>query len=213
MRYNNSNTKVMKNIRSITKKNLSGLIQSLLKLLPILILTLAITSCSSIKVAADYDKEANFVNYKTFAFFKTGIDKAEISDIDKRRILRAVESELLAQGYTKSENPDLLVSIFTKSQQRVDVYNNNWGMGAWGWGGYGPWGMGGPGGWGMNQQPMVSTQSEGTLFIDLIDANKKELVWQGMGTGYLPRNIEKKDARIKEFVSKVMEKFPPEVKK
>jgi hypothetical protein len=73
--------------------------------------------------------------------------------------------------------------------------------------------MGGPGGWGMNQQPMVSTQSEGTLFIDLIDANKKELVWQGMGTGYLPRNIEKKDARIKEFVSKVMEKFPPEVKK
>jgi hypothetical protein len=213
MRYNNSNTKVMKNIRSITKKNLSGLIQSLLKLLPILILTLAITSCSSIKVAADYDKEANFVNYKTFAFFKTGIDKAEISDIDKRRILRAVESELLTQGYTKSENPDLLVSIFTKSQQRVDVYNNNWGMGAWGWGGYGPWGMGGPGGWGMNQQPMVSTQSEGTLFIDLIDANKKELVWQGMGTGYLPRNIEKKDVRIKEFVSKVMEKFPPEVKK
>jgi hypothetical protein len=172
-----------------------------------------ITSCSSIRVAADYDKEANFDSYKTFAFFKTGIDKAEISDLDKRRILRAIESELLAQGYTKSENPDLLVSIFTKSQQRVDVYNNNWGMGAWGWGGYGPWGMGGPGGWGMNQQPMVSTQSEGTLFIDLIDANKKELVWQGMGTGYLPRNIEKKDERIKEFVSKVMEKFSPEVKK
>ncbi|MFT5847451.1 DUF4136 domain-containing protein [Psychroserpens sp.] len=205
----------MKKTRHIEEhlKSVDELNRRVLKLLPILLLTLAISSCSSIKVAADYDKEANFANYKTFAFFKTGIDKAEISDIDKRRILRAVESELLTQGYTKSENPDLLVSIFTKSQQRVDVYNNNWGMGAWGWGGYGPWGMGGPGGWGMNQQPMVSTQSEGTLFIDLIDANKKELVWQGMGTGYLPRNIEKKDVRIKEFVSKVMEKFPPEVKK
>jgi hypothetical protein len=205
----------MKKTRHIEEhlKSVDELNRRVLKLLPILLLTLAISSCSSIKVAADYDKEANFANYKTFAFFKTGIDKAEISDIDKRRILRAVESELLTQGYTKSENPDLLVSIFTKSQQRVDIYNNNWGMGAWGWGGYGPWGMGGPGGWGMNQQPMVSTQSEGTLFIDLIDANKKELVWQGMGTGYLPRNIEKKDVRIKEFVSKVMEKFPPEVKK
>jgi hypothetical protein len=205
----------MKKTRHIEEhlKSVDELNRRVLKLLPILLLTLAISSCSSIKVAADYDKEANFANYKTFAFFKTGIDKAEISDIDKRRILRAVESELLTQGYTKSENPDLLVSIFTKSQQRVDVYNNNWGMGAWGWGGYGPWGMGGPGGWGMNQQPMVSTQSEGTLFIDLIDANKKELVWQGMGTGYLPRNIEKKDERIKEFVSKVMEKFSPEVKK
>ncbi|MFT4611332.1 MAG: hypothetical protein ACJA1H_000624 [Glaciecola sp.] len=183
----------------------------LLKLTPILIVILAITSCSSVKVAADYDKEANFDDFKTFAFFKTGIDKAEISDLDKRRILRAIESELLAQGYTKSEKPDLLVSIFTKSQQRVDVYNNNWGVGGWGWGGYGRWGMGGVGGW--NQQPSVSTRSEGTLFIDLIDAKEKELVWQGMGTGYISQNVEKKDERIKEFVSKVMEKFPPGIEK
>lgn len=187
----------------------------ILKLLPILFVTFAITSCSSVKVAADYDKDANFNNYKTFAFFKTGIDKAEISDLDKRRILRAVESELLTQGYVKSEDPDLLVSIFTKAQTRVDVYNNNWGwggFGGWGWGG---WGMGGFGpGWGMGMnQPAVSTQSEGTLFIDLIDAKKKELVWQGMGTGFLSRKIEKKEERIKEFVSKVMEKFPPEIEK
>jgi hypothetical protein len=85
-------------------------------------------------------------------------------------------------------------------------------MGGWGWGGFGPWGMGRFGGMGMNQ-PMVSTQSEGTLFIDLIDAKEKELIWQGMGTGYISRNLEKKDERIKEFVSKVMEKFPPEVQK
>ncbi|TXE17590.1 DUF4136 domain-containing protein [Psychroserpens burtonensis] len=194
--------------------NTSGVGRKILRIAPILILLMFITSCSSIKVAADYDKEANFDSYKTFAFFKTGIDKAEISDLDKRRILRAIENELLAQGYIKSENPDLLVSIFTKSQQRVDVYNNNWGMGGWGWGGFGPWGMGRFGGMGMGMnQPMISTQSEGTLFIDLVDAREKELVWQGMGTGYLPRNIEKKDERIKEFVSKVMEKFPPEVQK
>jgi len=33
------------------------------------------------QVAADYDKEANFDSYNTFAFFKPGIDKAEISDL------------------------------------------------------------------------------------------------------------------------------------
>ncbi|SDR65927.1 protein of unknown function [Formosa sp. Hel1_31_208] len=189
--------------------------KKLLKLLSIVMVTLVISSCSSVRVAADYDKAADFNNYKSFAFFKTGIDKAEISDLDKRRILRAIESELLAKGFTKSENPDILVSIFTKSQQRVDVYNNAWGMGAWGWGGFGPWGGGfGPGwGWGWNQQPMVSTRSEGTLFIDLIDAKKKELIWQGMGTGYLPRNVEKKEERINEFVSKVMEKYPPKMEK
>lgn len=126
---------------------------SLFKTIPLLAFFVLVSSCSSVRVAADYDKKANFNNYKTFAFFKTGIDKAEISDLDKRRILRAIEAELLAKGFTKSENPDLLISLFTKSNQRVDVYNNAWGNGAWGWGGWGPWGGFGPGwGWvGINQ--------------------------------------------------------------
>ncbi|GGK09970.1 hypothetical protein GCM10007962_00180 [Yeosuana aromativorans] len=175
----------------------------ILKTLPLLGLLFVVTSCTSVRVATDYDRKANFNDYKTFAFFKTGIDKAEISDLDKRRILRAIETELLAKGFTKSENPDLLISLFTKSNQRVDVYNNYWGYGGWGWGGYGPgWG------WGWNQ-PNVSTSTEGTLYIDLIDAKKKELVWQGMGTGYLSRNMDKKEERIKEFVSEIMKQYPP----
>jgi len=193
--------------------------KKILKTLSLLALLIVVSSCSSIQVTADYDKKADFNTYKTFAFFKTGIDKAEINDIDKRRILRAIESELLAKGLTKSENPDLLISLFTKSQQRVDVYNNAWGMGAWGWGGFGPgWGWGGYGpgwgwGWGWNNQPAVSTTTEGTLFIDLIDTKKKELIWQGMGTGYLSRKVEKKEERIKEFVSTIMQKYPPELSK
>lgn len=160
-------------------------------------------SCSSVRVASDYDRAADFNSYKTFAFFKTGIDKAEISDLDKRRILRAIEAEMMAKGFTKSENPDLLVSIFTKSQERVNVYNNTWGLGGWGWGGFGPgWG------WGWNQ-PMVSTSTQGTLYIDLIDANKKELVWQGIGRGYISQDMNRKEERIKEFVMKIMEKYPP----
>lgn len=192
----------LKKIKQINMKKL-------LKFTPILVFTILLSSCSSVRVAADYDKEANFDQYKTFAFFKPGIDKAEISDIDKRRILRAIEAELLAKGMTKSKNPDMLVSIFTKSNQRVDVYNNAWGAGAWGWGGFNRWGWGwGPGfGWAGNQ---VSTRTEGMLFIDLIDTKKKELIWQGSGTGYLvTRNVEKKEARIKEFVAKTMEQFPP----
>ena len=174
----------------------------IIKLLPIALVAMVITSCSSVRVAADYDKQVNFDQYKTFAFFKSGVDKAEISDLDKKRILRAIEAELLAKGYTKSEDPDMLVSIFTKSNQRVDVYNNTWGFGAWGWGAPG-WG------WGWNMQPNVSTRTQGVLFVDLIDAKKKELVWQGQGTGYLSTNMDKKEERIKEFVAKIMEKYPP----
>ncbi|MFA5300397.1 MAG: DUF4136 domain-containing protein [Lutibacter sp.] len=96
-----------------------------IKFLPLLLLFL-VASCSSIKVSADYDTKADFSKYNTFAFYKKGIDKVEISDLDKRRILTAVESEMLAMGFTKSDNPDLLVNIFTKTVQKVDIYNDNY---------------------------------------------------------------------------------------
>jgi hypothetical protein len=167
-----------------------------------------LSSCNSVKVVADYDSKADFNSYKTFAFYKPGIDKAAISDLDKKRVLRAIESELLAKGFMKSENPDLLVSFFTKSRERVNVnQNNNMGFG---WGlGWNPWMMNG-----MNNNINVSQFTEGTLFVDFIDAKKKELVWQGIGTGALKiDNREKKEARIKEFVKEIISKFPPEENK
>ncbi|WP_411039844.1 DUF4136 domain-containing protein [Subsaxibacter sp. CAU 1640] len=172
-----------------------------MKIAHLVVLLILTSSCSSVRVASDYDKNANFDTYKTFAFYKPGIDKAEISDLDKRRILRAIEAELLAKGFTKSENPDLLVSIFTKSRERVNVYNNGWGPYGYGWG-WSPW-------YWNNYNTSISTSTEGTLYLDLIDANKKELIWQGMGTGYLSQKMDKKEERIKEFVAKIMEKYPP----
>ena len=62
-----------------------------LKLVPLLLL-FVFTSCATVRVASDYDKEANFNSYNSFAFYKPGIDKAKISDLDKKRILRAIET-------------------------------------------------------------------------------------------------------------------------
>ena len=182
-----------------------------MKFIKLLLLTLVIlfSSCSAVKVAVDYDSKVDFKKYKTFAFYKTGIDKAEISDLDKKRILRAIELELSLLGLVKSENPDMLVSIFTKSREKVNVnQNNNFGYGfGWGWN---PWMWNG-----MNNNSMnISQYTEGTLFIDFIDKQKKELVWQGVGTGALKiQNLEKKEARVKEFVKEIVSRFPPQKNK
>ena len=166
-----------------------------LKLLSLIIL-ITLSSCSSVMVNADYDKKVSFANYKSYAYLKSGIDKAEISDLDKKRILNAIDEVMPTKGFSKSDTPDVLISIFTKETERVDVHQNfGWG---WGWNPY--WGMG------FNS---VYTTPEGTLFIDIIDAKTKELVWQGEGSGYLTKNTEKKDARIMEFVSKILEQYPP----
>ena len=171
-----------------------------IKLLPLLLL-FVLGSCSSVRVANDYDTKADFSKYKSYAFHRTGIDKAEISDLDKRRILRAIEDEMTKKGFTKSESPDMLVSFFTKSNENINIsqYGPHWG---WGWG----WGWG-PGFWGSHTS--VSRNTEGTLFIDLIDASNKELVWQGQGEGVLTNETEKKEERIREFVAKILEQYPP----
>jgi hypothetical protein len=99
----------------------------------------------------------------------------------------------------KSDNPDLLVNIFTEAEEQINIYQNNFG---WGWG---PgWGWG----WGM---PMtnVSRNVEGSLFIDLIDRNKNQLVWQGLGKGILSIDMDQKEERINEIVMKIMAKYPP----
>lgn len=174
----------------------------LLKPLFILLL-LSTVSCVSVKVTSDYDTKTDFSKFKTFAFYKTGIDKVELSDLDKRRILHAIEDQLLAKGMTKSENPDILVSIFTKSKENINVYDNNY----YGW--Y-PWYYG-SGFYGRDMYDNATKSTEGTLFIDFIDASKKELAWQGVGVGLLNFTDDKvkKDERIKEFVIEIMKKYPP----
>ena len=164
-------------------------------------------SCATVRVASDFDEEVTFSKYKSFAFYKPGIDKAEISDLDKKRILRAIEANLILKGFTKSETPDILINIFTKTEENINVFQNNWGVAGW----YGPgWGWN-PWFWGPNFNT-VSRVTEGTLYIDLIDAEKKELVWQGMGTSALTNYREKKQEKINEIVSAIMKTYPPEKK-
>jgi hypothetical protein len=174
-----------------------------LKFLPLLLLFI-LTSCSSVKVNQDYDKNADFSQYKTYAYHKSGIDKVEISDLDKKRILRSIDEDLSAKGFTKSENPDVIINFFTKEREQVDVsqFNAGWGYG-WGYG-WNPYFWGG--------RTSINRYSEGTLTIDIIEAKKKELIWQGQGEGVLTKNTDKKDEKIKEFVTKILEQYPPKKK-
>ena len=79
------------------------------------------------------------------------------------------------------------------------MYNNNFGYG-WGWN---PWYYGGYG-------STVSSSTEGSLYIDLIDTKTNELVWQGVGTATLvTHDMEKKEERIREIVREILAVYPP----
>jgi len=163
-----------------------------------LFLFLFLFSCSSIYVISDHDATIDFKSYKTFAYLKSGIDKAEISDLDKRRILKSIDLELESKGLNKSKNPDLLITFSTNSKEKIyintDYLYSNWH--------YNPYFFG----------PMRSfpiNQIEGTLYINLIDSKTKKLIWQGKGRGGLSDYIKNRDEKISAFVSEILNNFPP----
>ena len=166
---------------------------------------LVLTSCTSIRVFTDHDSSVEFSDYKTFAYLKPEIDKVELSDLDKRRILKALDRVMKNKGYAKSETPDLLVSFDTRAKEKVYVNNmgGNWGWSPWFWN---PWW-----GFGPNYNSNVSTQTEGILYINLIDAESKQLIWQGKGRGFIGEFTKNRDERINLFVEEILTYYPPEI--
>jgi hypothetical protein len=161
-------------------------------------------SCSSIKVSSDFDKTAGFTSYKTYAFTPEAL-ALPLDDINRNRLLAAVEKELAAKGFTKSDNPDVLIdlNIKTQTQQTATATNS---------GGY--YGRGyryGYGGGFSTTTINYDTYTDGTLFIDMIDATKKQLVWQGRGTKTLDKDAsqQRREENINYAVEQIFVKYPP----
>jgi hypothetical protein len=168
------------------------------------ILLLVLASCSSVSVKYDYDKATDFHTYKTYAWSAREIphDALAQNPLMKKRVRLAVDETLGAMGYslTEQDQADFVVVIHAGVKERMRVQD----YGRYGW--YDPWW--GP--WGGRVE--VSYYEEGTLVIDVVDAEKKELVWRGMGTGIVRKYAkpEKMQKDIDEDVTKILANFPPE---
>ena len=169
------------------------------KLAVLLIGLLALPACSSITTSADYDRAVDFSKLKSYAWKDVGPSQNAILE---GRIKSAVDATLASKGLRKvDDNPELWVVAHTRlsKEMQVNTYNTGWGYG-WGW----------RGGAGMT----TSTVSEipvGNLMVDLVDANRKQLVWRGSASKTLEPNAspEKKEKNLNEAVQKMFASYPP----
>ena len=161
-------------------------------------------SCSSIKVSSDFDKTAGFSSYKTYAFTPEAL-ALPLDDINRNRLLGAIEKELAAKGFSKSDNPDVLIDLNIKTQTQQTATATNTG------GYYGRGYRYGYGGGFSTTTINYDTYTDGTLFIDMIDATKKQLVWQGRGTKTLDENAsqQRREENINYAVKQIFVKYPP----
>ena len=168
-----------------------------------------LAGCSSITVKTDFDPSVDFTKYKTYSWYTGKMpedDALARNPLIRKRVMASVDKVLASKGYQKVEdgNPDFVVIVHGATKQKTQVSSYGYGMygyGRWGygWGGYGPSGID------------VYQYDEATLFVDIADFTKKELVWRGTGTDVVSGSSDPEEIQehIDEAVSQILQDFPP----
>jgi hypothetical protein len=175
---------------------------------------LALAGCATgPQVRTDYDRSADFTQYRSFAFASPlGTDRAGYQTIVSQHLKAATQRELEARGLRRDDAaPQLLVNFNAQLSDKVRVTTvpgPAWGMG-YGRGYYGyraglysawPW---------YRDETIVTPYQEGTLNIDVVDAARKQLVWEGVVIGTVTQAaLDDVQAAIDAAVAAAFAKYP-----
>jgi len=168
----------------------------------LVVVLLAMLCCSSVTVRTDFDEQADFSAYHTFALMpvkrhpphRKAALKNKPDKLVQKRIERAIEHNLLSRGLEQAPpgRSDLLVFYHTGVKNKVDVERYGYHYGRWGR---------------VHRTTVVHRYKEGALVIDLIDRRSKELVWRGIGTGVMAGDSRSSE-KISAIVGQILASYP-----
>lgn len=174
---------------------------------------------AKLKVNYDYDKTADFGQFKTFAVATPSAAQMAaanekypntVNQLTEGYLTNAIISQMESKGYTQSETPDLKVVYNIKIQTQTQYNATTTGMGGpglWGGGFYG--GFYGYGGFGGMANTTVTPEdyNTGSIVIDVVSTKTNTLVWYGGGSGVLSENSKKSEENIDKNIAAIFEKY------
>ena len=165
-----------------------------------LILIVFMSSCAPIYVNYDYEKNADFSQYKTYNYYSN--IETGLNELDSKRLMNILDIEMKTKGFSLSETPDFYINI--KSQEFQGVQQSSVGVGI------GSTGRNFGGGLSMGI-PIGQTNINREIIIDFVDESKVGLFWQAVTeTNYNPKSTpERKEERFRTLVQKVLSGYPP----
>jgi Domain of unknown function (DUF4136) len=168
-------------------------------------LSLVVGCASKPDIRADADPNANFAGYKTFGFFDNlATDKSRYSTMITSRLKDATRREMQMRGYAEAQqDPQLLVNFNTNVESRTELHSTPSG-GFYGYrsGMYGAWSS-------YPSETYTTQYQEGTLAIDIVDAAKKQLVWQGVAQARLTEAmLNNPTDTIDSIIGDIFAKYP-----
>jgi hypothetical protein len=155
---------------------------------------------SAQQVKTDYDRSANFGQYKTYSWEQVKTKDPLYVD----RIKNAVNAALAAKGWTQADSAgdvSIVAMEITHEQQTLNTYYDGFG-GGWGWRRFGGGGLG-------EATTTTETYKVGTLVVDLFDTRTKQLIWRGTASDTISNNSSKNIQNLDKGVEKLFKQFPP----
>jgi len=159
-------------------------------------------SAAAQQVQTDFDKGIDFAQYKTYSWKEVQVRNT----LWESRIKHAVDSQLAAKGWKQvDDGGDVVVLAIgtTRTKRTLETFYDGVG-GGWRWRGFGGFGT---------STTTEQDYKEGTLVVDMFDANSKQLVWRGNAEDMLSGDPDKNEKKLDKAVVKMFKKFPPQAKK
>jgi hypothetical protein len=153
--------------------------------------------------------DADLSKYSTFGFpEQTGTDRGGYSTLVTSYFKSAVRDQMERRGYHYvDENPDLLVNFYAKVHERTETrsdptYSAAYGYYGYRYGLYGAWPL-------YDSDVYTVTYPIGTANIDIVDARRKQMIWEGVAQGRL-RDEDMNNPResISRVVTQLFARFP-----
>ncbi|MEX1309013.1 MAG: DUF4136 domain-containing protein [Candidatus Sulfomarinibacteraceae bacterium] len=170
----------------------------------VVLLVLAAASAAAMDIYVDYDRSGRFSWYKTWAWAETEETSLKgHNDLMHSRIKNAIE-HYISQGrlIEDTENPQLYITYHAVSSPAMKVNPVSFGVGFGGgwamdpyWGGVGV------------STASAATYEQGTLIIDIWEAETKKLVWRGVAVDAFVDDPKKADKKINQAIEKMIKKW------
>jgi hypothetical protein len=170
---------------------------------------IALAGCASgPDIRADYDKAADFGKYRTYGFVaNAGTDSGDYRALATQMLQSAASRQMEQRGYTRAENPDLVINFKGKLEEKTDIesvpaphYGPGWGYGGWYGAPYGGWG---------GTEVTTRRYNVGTLVMDIVDREKRQVVFQGGISDVVTKEMQQnREATISKAVEHLFSQYP-----
>jgi hypothetical protein len=161
-------------------------------------LAASVSGCSSISTSYDYDDTYDFSRLRTYDWLPVPMDQKQ-NELILKRVKTELSAGLTDRGYREAKSsPEFLLAIHMGTERRVQVDD-------WGYGYSRHYGFGGSG------RLEVYEYKEGTLIVDMVDAETNKLFWRGIARKTVDPSAtpEKVTATVQEAIGKILKNFPP----